>query len=154
MDSSSARRVALMSIHPRYAEAILSGRKRAEFRKRPLAADVGIVLIYATAPVSAIVGWFTVRDTVRTAPDNIWRRLHAVGEICWPDFADYYAGRDEGVALLIGEVGRLAKPVALSEMRPALAIPQSFNYLSVNVLNQIVAGSDPKEESASTAVLV
>jgi predicted transcriptional regulator len=141
-----------MSIHPRYAEAILSGRKRAEFRKRPLAADVDIVLMYATAPVSAIVGWFTVRDTVRTAPDDIWRRLHTVGEICWPDFADYYAGRDEGVALLIGEVRQLAKPVALSEIRPALATPQSFNYISSDILTQIAEGSDPREESAFAAV--
>ena len=61
MDSSSARRIALMSIHPGYAEAILSGRERAEFRKRPLAEDVRTVLIYATAPVSAMSGWFTVQ---------------------------------------------------------------------------------------------
>ncbi len=152
MDSSAARRVALMSIHPRYAEAILSGRKQAEFRKRPLAADIDVVLMYATAPVSAIVGWFTVRDTVRTAPDDIWRRLHAVGEICWPDFADYYAGRDEGVALLIGRVGRLEKPVALSAIRPALATPQSFNYISRDVLAQIVASPYLIEQSVLAAM--
>ena len=48
-----------MSIHPQYADAIVAGRKRAEFRKRPLAADIDVVLIYATAPVRAIIGWFT-----------------------------------------------------------------------------------------------
>ena len=85
-----------MSIHPGYAEAILSGRKRAEFRKRPLAEDVRTVLIYATAPVSAIVGWFTVRGTLKAAPEDIWRQLHSVGEICWHDFTNYYSGRQFG----------------------------------------------------------
>jgi predicted transcriptional regulator len=128
-----------MSIHPRYAEAIISGRKRAEFRKRPLAVDVAVVLIYATAPVSAIIGWFTVRDTLRTKPEDIWRLLHDVGEIGWPDFASYYSGCEEGVALLVGETGRLAKPVTLSEIDPSPATPQSFNYLPGNVMAQIVA---------------
>jgi predicted transcriptional regulator len=145
VDSSSGRRVALMSIHPRYAEAIVSGRKRAEFRKRPLAADVDVVLIYATAPISAIVGWFTVRDTVKTTPEDIWRLLHDVGEICWNDFAAYYSGCNEGVALLVGETERLTKPVALSEIHPTPATPQSFNYIPDNVMAQIVTTRAPNE---------
>ena len=141
MDSPSARRVALMSIHPGYAEAILSGRKRAEFRKRPLAEDVRIVLIYATAPVSAIVGWFTVRYTLRAAPEDIWRQLHSVGEICWHDFVNYYSGHDLGIALLVGEVGRLARPVPLSGVNPSPATPQSFNYISGKILTQVLTAS-------------
>ena len=39
-----------MSIHPVYANAILTGDKKVEFRKRRLAADVTHVLVYATAP--------------------------------------------------------------------------------------------------------
>lgn len=144
-----------MSIHPGYAEAILSGRKRAEFRKRPLAEDVRIVLIYATAPVSAIVGWFTVRDTLRATPQDIWLQLHSVGEICWHDFANYYSGRDLGIALLVGEVGRLATPVPLSGVNPSLATPQSFNYISGNILAQVLAvsGNNRIVKFASSAAL-
>jgi len=127
-----------MSIHPHYAEAIVSGRKRAEFRKRPLAADVDVVLIYATAPISAIVGWFTVKDTIQTTPENIWRLLHDVGEIQWTDFAAYYSGCTEAVALLVGRAERLKKPVALSEIDPNPATPQSFNYLPGRVMTQLV----------------
>jgi predicted transcriptional regulator len=137
-----------MSIHPRYAEAIVSGRKRAEFRKRSLAADVDVVLIYATAPVSAIIGWFTVRGTLKTKPEDIWRLLHDVGEICWSDFTAYYSGCHEGVALLVGEAGRLTKPVALAEIHPSPATPQSFNYLPGAVMTQIVTTPDPGERPA------
>ena len=131
-----------MSIHPGYAEAILSGRKRAEFRKRPLAEDVRTVLIYATAPVSTIVGWFTVRGTLKAAPEDIWRQLHSVGEICWHDFTNYYSGRSLGVALLVGEVGRLTRPVPLSGVDPSPVTPQSFNYISDNILTQVLAVSE------------
>lgn len=141
-----------MSIHPNYAEAILSGRKRAEFRKRPLAEDVDVVLIYATTPVRAIIGWFTVRDVVRTTPEDIWRRLHDVGEICWSDFAAYYSGCNEAVALLVGEVGRFPKPVALSEIRPSPATPQSFNYVPSNVLAQIDETREPAKRPALAAL--
>ncbi len=137
MDSSAARRVALMTIHPGYAEAILSGRKRAEFRKRRIAGDIDTVLVYATAPVSAIIGWFTVRDVIKSTPEDIWRRLGEVGEIQSPDFAAYYSGCHEAVALLVGETGWLPKPVPLSDIRPSPAAPQSFSYISDNVLAQI-----------------
>jgi predicted transcriptional regulator len=143
-----------MSIHPRYAEAIVSGRKRAEFRKRPLAADVDIVLIYATAPVSAIIGWFTVRGTLKTTPEDIWRLLHEVGEICWSDFAAYYSGCNEGVALLVGEAGRFTKPVALSEIHPSPATPQSFNYVPGNVMAQIVTTPERREEPALVSAAI
>ena len=51
--SQPDRRIALMSIRPQFAAAILDGSKRVEFRKRPLAADIGTVVIYATKPVGA-----------------------------------------------------------------------------------------------------
>jgi predicted transcriptional regulator len=130
-----------MSIHPQYADAIVAGRKRAEFRKRPLTADIDVVLIYATAPVRAIIGWFTLRGMVRTTPEDIWRRLHAIGEITWSDFDEYYSGCNEGVALLVGEVGRLTQPVPLSELNPSPTAPQSFNYVSRAILAQVGAGS-------------
>jgi len=98
--------------------------------------------------VSAIIGWFKVRGTLKTRPEDIWRLLHDVGEICWSDFAAYYSDCDEGVALLVGETGRLTKPVALSEIDPSPATPQSFNYLSGSVVTQIVTTPDPKDRRA------
>jgi predicted transcriptional regulator len=139
VDSPAGRRVALMSIHPGYAEAIVSGSKRAEFRKRPLAPDVDVVLVYATAPVSAIIGWFTVCGTVKASPKEIWRLLHDVGGIGWTDFSAYYSGCAEGIAFLVGESGRLSNPVRLAEINPSPATPQSFNYISGNILPQIAA---------------
>lgn len=153
MAPSAGRRVALMSIHPGYAEAIVSGRKRAEFRKRALAADVDVVLIYATAPVKAIIGWFTVCGTVRTTPEDIWRRLHPVGGVSQAAFAAYYSGCDKAVALLVGEAGPLTEPVALSELDPSPATPQSFNYVSYNILAQVAGRIECRRSDRSLRAL-
>jgi predicted transcriptional regulator len=126
-----------MSIHPEYAEAIISGRKRAEFRKRPLADDIDLVLIYATAPVSAIIGWFTVRETVKTTPKSIWNSLHDVAGISWSEFSAYYSDCSEAVALLVGEAKRLSRPMGLKDLTPQPPTPQSFNYLPADILDQV-----------------
>jgi predicted transcriptional regulator len=137
MARSAAQRVALMSIHPEYAEAILSGRKCVEFRKRPLAEDIDIVLIYATAPVQAIVGWFRVGGTVKSSPSQIWRWLHSRGEISRPEFETYYAGYTQSVALLVEGAERFSKSVRLSSLSPRPAIPQSFSYIPDSVFAQV-----------------
>ena len=45
MGASATGRHVVMSVHPRFAEAIMDGRKKVEFRKRRLADDVMTALI-------------------------------------------------------------------------------------------------------------
>jgi predicted transcriptional regulator len=123
-------RVALMPIHPRYANAILDGIKGAEFRKRRLAPDIRRVVIYATAPISRIVGEFTIGATVVGSPQEIWRDYGDTGEISEPDFHSYFAGRDTAVALVVTGAQRYAEPLALADLSPRPAVPQSAIYLA------------------------
>ena len=64
-----------MSIRPQFAAAILDGSKRVEFRKRPLAADIGTVVIYATKPVGAVLGEFVVDGQAVGKPEELWVRF-------------------------------------------------------------------------------
>ncbi|MBN9619395.1 MAG: ASCH domain-containing protein, partial [Actinobacteria bacterium] len=105
MGSPAVGRVALMSIHPEYADAILAGTKKVEFRKRPIADDVTHVIVYATAPVSAIVGAFTVENQATAAPSNLWRRFAKVGGITRHGFFSYFADRTQ--AIRYGEILQL-----------------------------------------------
>ena len=70
-----------MSVRPQFAAAILNGSKRVEFRKRPLVADIGTVVIYATAPVGAVVGEFGVVGQVVGTPEDLWARFAEVAGI-------------------------------------------------------------------------
>ena len=73
--------VALLSIHPQYAEAILNGEKKVEFRKAGFSKDVTHVVIYATKPIGAVVGVFETDGSVVQSPRELWQTFSAVGGI-------------------------------------------------------------------------
>ena len=63
---------AILSIKPEYVAEIKAGRKRFEFRKAIFKEPVGKVYIYASAPVSMVVGEFQPVDVVKGSPDDVW----------------------------------------------------------------------------------
>lgn len=130
MGGETAERVALMAIHERFADAIMEGVKLVEFRKRRLADDIETVWVYATAPVSKVIGQFSVGEIVSGTPGDIWERFGSVGVIDQDAFFKYYDNTSTAVAIVVGNAERLTDPVALAEMDPRPAVPQSFAYLS------------------------
>ncbi|TDO14615.1 putative transcriptional regulator [Mycobacterium sp. BK086] len=118
-----------MSVHPKYADAIMDGRKRVEFRKRRLADDVTVVWVYATAPVKRIVGYFEVGSTVTGSPRSLWRQFKTVGCIDRTDFYRYYAATSVGAGIQIKRATRLATPIPIADLLPSGVPPQSFAYV-------------------------
>ena len=129
MDDSTDRRVALLSIHPRFADAILSGEKQVEFRRRA-PSTLTHVIIYATAPVQRIVGWFRVGGVESEAPSVLWERFGRVGFLGAGEFARYYDACDIGAAIRVAEVSRLPQPLALDAVGVGVSPPQSFCYVA------------------------
>lgn len=129
MGREAVERVALMAIHERYADAIMEGVKRVEFRKRPLADDIATVWVYATSPVSKVIGRFSVDEIVQGDPHDIWERFGAVGVIDRDAYFAYYDGARTAVAIVVKNAERLPAPIALDEIEPRPAVPQSFAYL-------------------------
>jgi predicted transcriptional regulator len=119
-----------MSIHPRYADAILAGTKRVEFRKRRLASDVSTVVIYATQPVGRIVGTFEVLGYDVAPPAELWKRHRSHAGISASGYDEYYAQTPAAVAILIGLVQQLPMPRPLADLQGVSRPPQSFSYLS------------------------
>lgn len=143
MAAPAVGRVVLMSIHPEYAEAILAGTKKVEFRKRPVADDVTHVIVYATAPVSAVVGAFAVEDQATAAPASLWRRFAKVGGISRHRYFVYFADHSHGVGIQVGEVLAPSKPLSLTEDLGVERPPQSFQYLDFDTAQPALAGMAP-----------
>lgn len=125
-------RVAVMSIRPQFAEAILDQSKLIEFRKRRLAADVTTVLIYATVPTARIVGVFEVAGQEVASPTALWERHKRHAGIARAAYREYYRGKSSAVGILVRDARRLARPIPLQELDVTLRAPQSFAYLDLN----------------------
>lgn len=138
MDSQSPV-IALLSIKPHYANAILDGKKKVEFRKRKFGRAVSHVVIYATAPLMRIVGWFKVGLLHELSPESLWRKFSAVGGISRDDFRAYYSGVPSGVAISVTAAQRLRKPLALTRISSSPP-PQSYSYLPASILSLIERG--------------
>lgn len=118
-----------MSIRPEYAERLLSGSKRVEFRRSGPKAGIGKILVYATQPVGALVGVLEVVRIQRAAPDVLWKTFNGVSGIERDAFFRYFDGVDVGDALVIGRVWRLMTPVGLLAAGLNPRAPQSFCYV-------------------------
>lgn len=132
-----------MSIHPGYAEAILRGEKRVEFRKRRLAPDIDTVVIYATAPVQRVVGTFTIDRTVSGNPDSVWREVGAAGGISRETFDRYFESSPRAVGLVIRSTARW-RALPLTDLDARLTPPQSFAYVPEQLL---LVGAPTADES-------
>jgi predicted transcriptional regulator len=126
-----------MAIHPHYADAIVDGEKHVEFRKRPLAADIDTVVIYATAPIKRIVGEFTVDRTLIASPDELWDAVGSLGAIDEASYSAYYADSTMAAGIVVGTATRYSSPIPLEELHPSPAVPQSFAYLPATHLARL-----------------
>lgn len=120
----------LLSIKPEFAEKILTGEKRFEFRRVIPKREVERVVVYASSPVCRLVGEFTVRQIVTAKPVTLWRRTRSHAGISWRYFAAYFDGRAEAHAFEVDRVVRYPTPIDPRKLSRRFRAPQSFVYLS------------------------
>jgi len=131
--------VALISIHPRFANAILDGTKQVEFRKVGFKRSITHVLLYATAPICHVIGFVEVSEIDERSPAALWRRYREVAGIERREFFEYYEGKSTGFALKIRRPQRLARPFTLAELHRGATPPQSFLYSTAEALRRVQA---------------
>lgn len=120
----------LLSLKPVYANAILAGKKRYEFRraifKNP---NVKRAYIYVTAPVGKIVGSFSIGKIIIDTPKKIWQKCKKYAGIGAADFFKYYEGCEKAFAIKIQSVQNFLKPLDPYSKKPNFKPPQSFCYV-------------------------
>jgi predicted transcriptional regulator len=132
--------VALLSLHPRPAKAILSGRKTLELRRRPLHFAAGSrVLIYATMPEGALVGTVEVVRSQHPVQRADVVRPHNLRALCLAaeEARAYLDGASRPCLLHLTRPKPLANPLSLDTLRqrlPGFTAPQGFRWLSLSAL--------------------
>jgi len=137
MASSTNWNVILLSILPRFANAILRGEKQMEFRKTSICKSATHVLVYSTSPEMRLLGLFEVLNVHIDSPEALWRRFGKVGKINRRDFFDYYDGYNQAVGLEVGKVWKFSRPLELRVVRKDLRPPQSFTYIPTPALERL-----------------
>lgn len=122
----------LLSIHPHYAEAILDGVKKLEFRRRfnPTAKNVWCYL-YATAPIKRVIGKFFLPAVKKMPIPELWQ-YHQVTHgtnVCPQSFHQYFEGVTHGYALHAEMPERFEVPMPLKVFCGMTVPPRSYAIL-------------------------
>ncbi len=130
----------LMSIKPGYANLIVEGVKKIELRKKfPSDVKSGTkIIIYASAPISMIIGECYIESVEKLAIDKLWNESCIEAMISWSDFKEYFTGHKAGYAIKLSGHLRYDKPVTLDKYdflpsRP----PQSYCYVETDRVSEL-----------------
>ncbi len=137
-------RVALLSVRPRFAAALLDGSKTVEVRRRRAhIADGAICLVYASSPVSALVGAVRIRTTDTDRPDSLWSRWGNHTALNRAEYDTYIAGSARPCAIIVSAAVAFPQAVSLPELRRrrhAFVTPQSYRFLDPDELGAVLNG--------------
>lgn len=123
----------ILSIKPEFVEKIFSGEKKYEYRKVLFKQKVDTVYIYASRPISKIVGEFKIEEIICDTPENIWNLTKEQSGVTKKFFYKYYEGKDKGVALKIKDCKEYEEGVNPGSLVANFKVPQSFIYTNTKV---------------------
>lgn len=129
----------LLSIRPKYVNAIMTGVKRYEFR-RVVFKRKGIVFIYiySTSPVNKIVGLCQIEKIIKGSPKEIWNRCCKHAGISKMDFFNYFRSLPVAYALKIKNAQRFHHEINPHSCIHNFRAPQSFYYVPHPLIKEII----------------
>lgn len=121
----------LLSIKPEFALSIFSGEKTYEFRKTMFRdRSVNKVYVYASAPISMVIGTFNIGEVIQAHPEAIWRETRRGAGISEEFFFKYFSGKVLGYAMRVERAFLFDEPQELKRMFGLQHPPQSFRYVT------------------------
>ena len=127
----------ILSIKPVYADAIMAGVKKVEFRKKIFKRPVDKIYVYSSSPEKKIIGYFTIHSIVEDTPSNLWETFKKVGGIAKDAFFEYYKDTEKGFSIKIDKFERFDCKVDPNNVIEKFIAPQSYLYLEETVMQNI-----------------
>ncbi len=132
-EESGPKNNVLLAIKPHWADAILSGDKKWEYRRVTINAEPGAKLfLYASGNVHAIVGEVTINKILNGPIESLIK--HTVREVpeTEEDLRKSFEGHMIGHAIKVINPTRFKTPITLATLRrkiPQFVPPQGFYYI-------------------------
>ena len=92
--------------------------------------DVKKVYVYASRPISKIIGYFIIDDIIQGSPSMVWRKTFRDSGITKDYFDEYFKGHDKAYAIKIKSVNLFKKPIDPKSIIKDFRPPQNFMYYS------------------------
>ena len=108
---------------------ILAGEKQYEYRKTIFRRPVEKVYIYASSPVSMIVGEFQIDYVLQESPKALWDITHSESGVTKAFFIRYFMGKSLGYAIRLKEVVAYPVPISPFRLREDFKAPQNYIYV-------------------------
>lgn len=134
-------KIAFFPIKPVYAERLMDGSKRFEFRRRPISQDVTHIVVYASSPYKRILGIVKVKAVYSGSVKKIWDETKEFGGISRAEFFEYFFGADTAYAIAIdpAKTVRLDQHLSPKDIEQDFVVPQSFKYVQESFVKALVA---------------
>ena len=130
-----------IAVKPEYANRLISGEKDIELRKmRPHIQQGDYVIIYASAPVKAVLGFGKVKNIIECSPEEMWNKNFSRLGIKKQDFFSYYEYSKKSVGIEF-EVIKPINPISLAELRrvdPSFHPPQIYRYVTNEEIHKVL----------------
>ena len=135
-------RMVVLSLKPRFAEAILAGAKTVEVRRtEPKIVVPTRALLYAASPARALLGTCIITSVRSTDLAALWREHGSDAALSHEEFLRYFEGVEVGTALTLTEPRRFSRRVPLQDMRAkpeSFRPPQSFAYVDTKTGDRLI----------------
>ena len=123
----------IISVKPKYAAEILSGRKKYEYRKFVFKKAVNKIYVYASSPQKKFIGYFFYDGFIRGTPEYIWKHTGADAGIGESEFFNYYKNTKDAFALIINRFYPFAVFMNPSVVSEKFCAPQSYMYFEGDI---------------------
>ena len=124
----------ILSIKPEFANMIFEGDKKFEFRRSIFKnKDVSKVIVYASSPISKVIGEFEIGEILFKDLGSLWDETKEFSGITEDYFYNYFIGKENGFALEVKKFKRYKKELCIRESFGKVP-PQSFAYLKESTM--------------------
>jgi len=130
--------VALLSIKPFYAQQIIQGIKRYEFRRTRIRTDLSHIIIYCTSPIRRAIAVAEVDGVESGSVSRLWANTRHAAGISESAYRHYFQGKKCAIAISIRRVIPFTTWVSPDDKLFGFRVPRSFSYVEREFLEKIL----------------
>lgn len=137
-------RAVLLSIKPKYADLILAGTKTVELRRSWPSSDIGVMVIYSSAPVQRLTGLALINEIKECDFEMLWSVSQAHGGgVTYEELSEYVDNKKVSYGVMLGKVLPAEVPIDPKVLFLNFTPPQGFMYLTPQDFQRTISAMFP-----------